>query len=375
MGKIILKGYYGFGNFGDDILMVTTYWLLKDIFPSDQIIVCSENPGAQYIELLCEKSVPVVNSNSGLHADWIIHGGGGVFFDFNEGPPKYYWLNQLIKFIGYASFRETYNAIKRLTGNRGIEAKFRAGLGIGVGTYTPSSMKFYTDIVSLSDFDFLLVRDEESKAILERYKFKYPIHLGTDLAFLSRFWNRSSISSKSKDDTIGFVLRDWQYNDNAYLEVVLKVLLALQSQNRRLKVFSFDKKSDQFFIKKFSHHFPMTIWDPQQIKIEDYLSELSECSIVVTSRAHGAIVSACLGIPSLCLAIEPKLQKVHEMLKNCSRLIEPLDPNRIMAAVDEITTNQKTFQKAAALDVEHNADIMKQGMATFKKFISHISKA
>ena len=96
----------------------------------------------------------------------------------------------------------------------------------------------------------------------------------------------------------------------------------------------------------------MTIWDPQQIKIENYLSELSECSIMVTSRAHGAIVSACLGIPSVCLAIEPKLEKVHKMLKNSSRLIEPSDPNRIMAAIDEISTNQKTFQKAAALEVE-----------------------
>ena len=99
MGKIILKGYYGFGNFGDDILMVTTYWLLKDIFPSDQIIVCSENPGAQYIELLCEKSVPVVNSNSGLHADWIVHGGGGVFFDFNEGTSKLFLAESVNKIL------------------------------------------------------------------------------------------------------------------------------------------------------------------------------------------------------------------------------------------------------------------------------------
>ena len=136
MGKIILKGYYGFGNFGDDILMITTYWLHKDIFPTDQIIICSENPDVQYIELLCEKSVQVVNSNSGLHGDWIIHGGGGVFFDFNEGPRNYYWLNQLITFIGYASFRKTYNFIKSLRGSKSIEAKFRAGLGIGVGTYT-----------------------------------------------------------------------------------------------------------------------------------------------------------------------------------------------------------------------------------------------
>ena len=77
----------------------------------------------------------------------------------------------------------------------------------------------------------------------------------------------------------------------------------------------------------------------------------------------------------MCLAIEPKLETVHKMLKNSSRLIDPTNPEKIMVAIDELSTNLTTFQKAAALDVEYNMATMQEGFTTFKNFIRQTSKA
>src|SRR5690606_41007532 len=41
--KILLKGYFGFANLGDDLLLVTAYSLLREAFPTAAIDVFSNN--------------------------------------------------------------------------------------------------------------------------------------------------------------------------------------------------------------------------------------------------------------------------------------------------------------------------------------------
>lgn len=373
MSKIILRGYYGFGNFGDDILMLTSYRLIKEIFSSDEIVICSEsNSDPSYIETIIGRSVPVGPIAEHRDADWIIHGGGGVYFDFKSGNLNFFWLNETIRFIGYSRFRHVYDFFAKLKNTNIKHSKRRIGLGIGVGSYTRSSKRFHLDILSLSDFDFLLVRDEESIDHIRSYNFNYPTLLSTDLAFLSKYWLPKNFTMAPEKNTIGFVLRDWVYDNHAYLQTVLRVLLVLKKQNRELKIFSFDKRSDQHFIPEFSTNFPITVWDPQHMSIADFLFEMGKCNLIVTSRAHGAIVSTCLGIPTICLDIEPKLKNISKMLKNSSLLVEGSDHEMILSMIDNRLKMYETFHHSTLVDVENNQKIMESGITAFKEFTKQL---
>ena len=41
--KILIKGYYGYGNLGDDILMLVSFNLIKSIFPHAENVIFSNN--------------------------------------------------------------------------------------------------------------------------------------------------------------------------------------------------------------------------------------------------------------------------------------------------------------------------------------------
>lgn len=378
MSKIVLKGFYGFGNLGDDILMITTARLVEGIFPQAKIFVCSDarNPG--YIKKLLGTSAEIITSDTSLSADWIIHGGGGVFFDFQHGTAKYSWLNRAIQTIGYSSYRKFHRIYRQLRRVREINSIFRAGLGIGVGTYTSSSRKFYVDILTLADFDFLMVRDSESLDRVKRFNFKYPVHLASDLAFLHEHWTTDATAHVQATGTrkiIGIILRDWIYDNHAHLEKMFDVAIQLSGEGKQLKFFSFDKNSDRTFIEKFSTLFSVQVWEPDRCDLSDYLREIAACNVVVSSRAHGAIISACLGIPVLCLVIEPKLGQIAAMLAKSSLFITPESPEVILASIGELIKNEQVLREYTKLDVRHNREVMMEGLAIFREIIGQQSKA
>jgi polysaccharide pyruvyl transferase WcaK-like protein len=63
------------------------------------------------------------------------------------------------------------------------------------------------------------------------------------------------------------------------------------------------------------------VWSPQSTTLDEYCFRLAELDVVVTSRAHGAICAAVLGVPSLILDIEPKLRTIHDLLPRATRLV------------------------------------------------------
>jgi polysaccharide pyruvyl transferase WcaK-like protein len=375
MNKVVIKGYYGFGNFGDDLLMVTAYHLAQKLFTGYEIIICTESKIPQYIGKLLEKPVEIVSQHTDIKVDWVIHGGGGVYFDFKEGGKKFSLLNRFIKAIGYSLFRDLYQNFQRARGRANIQTKFRAGLGIGIGTYTGSSSKFYVDILSLSDFDFLLVRDTESVNHIRRLKLSYAVHKATDLAFIDEWWNPTLQQSKKNATlTIGVVLRDWIPDNHAHLNVMMDVARLLKGEGYQLKFFAFDNATDQEFIRQFSKGFPMHVWNPETMSLNSFVAELATCDLMVSSRAHGAIVATCLGIPAICLEIEPKLAAVAAMLPTSGSLVKPDSDRAVINAIHQASDKIVELKEAARNDAAANREVMREGVAIFREFIHESSQ-
>ena len=361
--KILLRGYYGFGNLGDDILMLTSCEICKWINPDSEITVMTTQASAPYIKAfskgLVQKVVPL---GSEPNADLIIHGGGGVFYDFQKGNGFYRLLNITIKLLGYSSWSRILNYFRSMKGWNMNKRALRVGMGIGLGSYTPDSKKFYQKSAELGQFHWLFLRDTESFELIKELKLIPNLRLSTDLAFLKEYWvTKLDVTPHPKN--IGFVLKYWPQNPGYILECK-KAISELVSRGYKITIFLFERLTDQPLVESLAD-LKLRIWDPQEMTLQQYLSLLASQRVMVTSRAHGAILSAAFRIPSICLGLEPKLKTIHEMLPDATDLLElPLSFRKFVDAVEKA---KEVDSNVVDRDFQRNYQRLTKGLIELKE--------
>ena len=107
--KILLKGYYGFGNLGDDILMMVSYAILKKKYAEAVISIYSENTPNnphlsdpvgfnQYIHSLLKDTPRLVDWTCQDDYDLLFDGGGGIYKDHTYGNWGHAIANRITKY-------------------------------------------------------------------------------------------------------------------------------------------------------------------------------------------------------------------------------------------------------------------------------------
>lgn len=95
MSRIVLSGYYGFGNAGDEAILAAIIKVFRKIEPDVEITVLSDQPGktaAEHKVKACNRwSLPaVVKSLAGC--DLLISGGGSLLQDVSSSTSPLYYL-------------------------------------------------------------------------------------------------------------------------------------------------------------------------------------------------------------------------------------------------------------------------------------------
>jgi polysaccharide pyruvyl transferase WcaK-like protein/glycosyltransferase involved in cell wall biosynthesis len=317
--NVLMEGYYGRGNFGDDVLLKVTYNLLKHILPDAQIVLVVGNEQTDYVRTMLD-GVDILAPDRHAHFDRIVHGGGGVFFDFRRYGFGYRFAEALLKRFGFPLALNGERILRRACNKPRVSTSRRLGLGIGIGTFSSGSPRLWRSLPILAEFDALWVRDGQSKANLKRFASIMHAELlqGSDLAFLSEYWLPASIPPRADAlrPRLGVVLRDWSGTDSQ----ALRASIARFAEKYDVTGFIFDEHSDPELGRILS---PYTthVWRPHHMHMDDFARHLAAQDVLLTSRAHGAICGACLGVPSVIVNIEPKLEQIHAMLPNASILV------------------------------------------------------
>ncbi|MBM7557297.1 polysaccharide pyruvyl transferase CsaB [Halanaerobacter jeridensis] len=346
MKKIILSGYYGFNNTGDEAILAALIAGLEARIDELEIIVLSADP--QFTTQLHQ--VEAVNrmnfkriAQELKKADLLISGGGSLLQDVTSLKTIPYYLGVIV----LAKVMKT--------------PVFFCAQGVG-----PVNNRLNQKLISgvLNKVALITVRDQKSKQLLENWGVKNKITVTADLVFSLELGNEGMINNIVKQEqisfqspTMGVAVRPWA--DNSYLNQlagVLDTLILKLGVNIVLLPFHNpgDREVSQLLKQKMKQQVDLITGDytPREI-----LALVESCDFFLGVRLHSLIFAALAGIPVAGISYDPKINNFLEQLN--------LEPVAEIADLEVGVVEEKLI--ALAKEKDKQLENIQEQLAELKK--------
>jgi N-acetylglucosaminyldiphosphoundecaprenol N-acetyl-beta-D-mannosaminyltransferase len=327
MKKVLIAGYYGFGNIGDEAILSAMIASLQAEIPKIQITVASNNP-QQTKELYGVESVPrslksirMVLKNS----DLFISGGGGLLQDTTSLKSLIYYCALLM-----------------------IARKERVPVmvyGQGIGPLKRRISRFLTKL-SISGCNVISVRDERSKRLLEKIGVRREISVTADPALLLKPSQLPMLKDLNKP-ILGYAFRAWPGLD---FEAVAKIV---DEANRRFKgttvLIPFHHKTDIHVAEQIAARMrtPAKVFSQTTLP-SDILGAVGELDVLIGMRLHSIIFASIQNIPFIPISYDPKVGEFAKQLNVKELLyIDNLKADSILDRIGKALSSENPLNSTA----------------------------
>lgn len=342
MAKIMISGYYGFDNTGDEAILKSMVGAFKEKIPQVKITVLSHNPlqTSQTYKVRAINRLHLIKIIRCLrNVNLFISGGGGLLQDSTgKGWSILYYLGLIL----IAKIVKVPVMI------------YAQGIG-------PINKKINKLLIKwiLNKVNLITVRDTHSKKILNNLGVSGPsIYVNSDPVFLLKRKNINFIIDNypcvqkliNPDDRllIGVSIREYKSNGSDSKRIFAQAADYL-IENYQAKIiflpFQFD---EDVHISEEILSLMKNQADVLKVKLEpeELLSLLTRLSLVVGVRLHSIIFSSMANIPFIALNYDPKVKY----------FVEDLGLSELLLEIDE-DISLKNFQKKIEYVRENNDKI------------------
>jgi polysaccharide pyruvyl transferase CsaB len=332
MARLLLAGYLGCGNLGDDAMMLG---LLRGIPGDSEITVLSGNPEDTF-RVYGMRSVPRKDFKAIDKAinecDALVFPGGSIFQDVTS-----------VASVGY------YNRLVTKAKKAGKKVIL---LGQGVGPLN----RFLGKRMAASAFmaaDAIAVRDPSSAAMLKTLGVNRPVRVTADPAFMLP-------EPPSQADQQGFQVAGMRtvglaprpFGKGKDIVVLFSELSRLLFNAKVMPVLiEMDKNEDGPLILEISKHQGGKVPDLRKLATPAQLqTRLSRMDSVIAMRLHAGILATTVGVPSMMVSYDPKINALSKLLDiGPVTAVEGLTPQRLfegfMTFLKERDRNIKTLER------------------------------
>lgn len=310
MKKIVICGYHGFANSGDEALLKAMIDILRRKHPDISITVLSMHPESTE-KLYNVKSVYRYNllkiRSLFRSSDLFIFGGGSLLQDITSRRSLSYYLTIL---------------------NMALRSKIKVMLyGNGIGPLEHKKSRIKT-AKCLNKVDLITLRDDLSDKLLAEIGVnKPPIHITADPAFTLRFDDLSENDALLEEAGIKpgskyavVAVREWKYSTTDFSDIMANYCDDLFEKHGIIPLFlPMQYKEDEVLageiISKMKHSGHMLRRPPE---IAEVFSLIGFSTLCVGMRLHTLIYATTLGVPVIALSYDPKvtafMQSIHQPL-------------------------------------------------------------
>jgi len=332
LSKILISGYYGFDNLGDEAVLAGIIKLFKEIDSEIDITVLSANPEVTKNRYSVDSidRTSLLNIISELaEADLFVSGGGSLIQDVTGRLSIFYYLGLIW-----------------LAKLQGTKVSFYAQ---GVGPLNRKINRIMTGI-TLKSIDHIGVRDRASAVFLSSIGLKENnVELTADPVFA--LYNEKDVVRRKLHSriTIGISVRPWQAD---YIEELGAGLSKFaQKYSCDFKIYPFHRGVDKSPSEKLK-----TILDSTTVSdviIEELaedpskaVKQLKDTDLFLGVRLHSLIFALLNQIPFLAVSYDPKIDGLVSDIEFLNTLdIESLHRGDIYAELEYLLENRYDFRK------------------------------
>lgn len=286
MKNVLICGYYGFRNLGDEALLKSVAKLFNELDPGISVEALSYNvkytEDAIGVKGFSRKSLIKLVQKI-WKVDCVVFGGGSLLQDVTSSKSLLYYLGIIL-----------------------IAKIFRKPVAIIANGFGPVKNERNKTLVRLllNRVNAISVRDEASMEKMRSIGISNEILLSSDITFLME---ETIKPLEEKEKVVGISLRPWHF-DQEFIREVASFADAMVEKGYKVRFYPMkqpdDEKVSQEVMNRMEHECRLIrgAESPDQI-----LKHMSECQLFVGMRLHGLIFATNLGIPCVAIEYDPKV--------------------------------------------------------------------
>lgn len=340
MKTVVISGYYGYENIGDEALLASIISALKSEIPNLHIIVLSAAPqqtGVRYgVEAVNRMSFFSVLSAL-KRADLLISGGGSLLQDVT-GPltiPYYLGIVAMARMLGkpVMFYAQGIGPVKRQFGRMLI--------------------RLVADKVQM-----ITLRDSASgKLLREIGVHNPPVEITADPVFgldidrpveteeLDKLYKSAGIAPPA-GPVAGIFVREWQ-DFGGFKKAVAGLADYLSEKNRQVVFVPMQYPADVAPAREIAgmmRHSPLLV--ERGLTFTQMAGMVNSMDIVVGMRLHALIIAAVCAVPMVGISYDPKVSEFLETIgQPAVKDLESVTTEQLISKVEEVMANTEAVRK------------------------------
>jgi len=314
MYKILISGYYGFNNIGDESILMAVSESLRESVPNIEITVLSYDPEdteKKYNVKACPRKSLFSIIKAVLKCDLLISGGGSLLQDVTSKKSILYYLfiMWLAKILGkdYMVYSQGIGPINSKF-NRKITARV-LDKAAGIVVRDEFSKEFLTElgidsdkVVVTADPVLRIKKAElcEGKKILQNEGCQFALH--------------DKENGMEQDyKIVGFAVKERKITSEFVDELTESAIALITQKNCKIVLIPFHYSEDMAVIEELEKRLIEKGYEDSICAIKhkyltnEMMSIIGNMDILVGVRLHSLIHAAIMGVPMIGISYDPKV--------------------------------------------------------------------
>lgn len=332
MPKVVISGYYGFHNSGDEAILYAMIRALRDVIPDLDAVVLSKDPAYTAREFGV-RSITRDNPSQVFRAlcecDLLISGAGGLLQDIKGPRSIIYYLGVVLmaKLLGKPVF---------------FYAQGFGPVSSAIGKALVRQVANRVDAITVRDPDS---RDELSALGVNRTRLEVtadPV-LGLDPSLVDRKKGREILNRLGADNrpVAGISVRPWKGLEG-YKEIIAKAADDLLDKGWQVLLVPMHRPGDVETCREVAARMRgKALLLEEQADYMDLLSVTANLDLAVGMRLHFLIFSVIFGVPVVGIPYDPKVNRFLQSVGLPDGFnAEKLDYNELSSGIKNVLDNR-----------------------------------